>query len=482
MNQQLNITAYKGPITHLRGFLLATLVGVLVVWGVINFGVTAAAAAMLLPPLGFLIYLIIDQPRVGMVALFVVNYFAMGISRYLPGPLGLSVDLLLALMYIALILKSLNQKGLFKPAARTLSYLALVWYGYALFQLFNPEALSRTAWFFAMRGFSLYFAMTIPLTFILFNRRKDLDLMLNLWSVFTLLAIAKGVVQLMGYVDPFEIRWLNEVGGKTHIIGGQLRIFSFFTDAGQFGAAMGFSGVVFGICSLGAHGRRRWYLIAVSALAFFGMLISGTRGAIAVPAAGFLCFALVAGSRKVALATAMLYLGAFAFLKFTHIGDSNYHIARMRTAFNGNDASLQARLINQNKLASYLASRPFGGGIGSAGNWGKRFSPNGFLANVPTDSWYVSIWAEQGVVGLTLHLCILMYVLLRGGWLVLRVKDKVLGYKLKALLAGIAGVMVASYGNGVMGQMPTGMIAYMSMAFLMMSRELDCEPFASQKV
>ncbi len=479
MNQKLNITdaisAYRGRITPLRGLLLAAVVGAVVIWGVAKLGAMGAMGAVVLPLVGALVYFIFDDPRVGMVLLFVVNYFVMGISRYIPGPLGLSVDTLLTLIYIALIFKSFGQKRIFRPAARTLTILALVWYGYALFQLFNPEAVSRTAWFFAMRGFSLYFAMTIPLTFILFNKRRDLDLMLKLWSVFTLMAVAKGVVQFVGYIDPAEARWLAEIGGKTHIIGGQLRVFSFFTDAGQYGATMGFSGVVFGICSLGARGKRRWYLMAVSALAFWGMLISGTRGAIAVPAAGFLCFALVAGSRKIAITTALVYFGAFAFFKFTHIGDSNYQIARMRTAFNGNDASLQARLINQRKLSTYLATRPFGGGIGSAGNWGQRFSPNGFLANVPTDSWYVSIWAEQGVVGLTLHLCILFYVLLRGGWLVLRVKDKALGYKLKALLAGIAGIVAASYGNGVMGQMPTGLIVYMSMAMVMMSRELDSE-------
>ena len=35
--------------------------------------------------------------------------------------------------------------------------------------------------------------------------------------------------------------------------------------------------------------------------------------------------------------------------------------------------------------------------------------------------------------------------------------------------------MVASYGNGVLGQMPTGIIIYMSMAFLFMAEKFDKE-------
>jgi hypothetical protein len=34
-----------------------------------------------------------------------------------------------------------------------------------------------------------------------------------------------------------------------------------------------------------------------------------------------------------------------------------------------------------------------------------------FFSHVATDSWYVMIWAEMGIVGLTLHLFILFYVI-----------------------------------------------------------------------
>lgn len=42
-----------------------------------------------------------------------------------------------------------------------------------------------------------------------------------------------------------------------------------------------------------------------------------------------------------------------------------------------------------------------------------------------------------------------------------------------ALASGMFGVMVASYGNAVLGTMPTGMLIYTSMALLLNSEIFD---------
>jgi len=148
----------------------------------------------------------------------------------------------------------------------------------------------------------------------------------------------------------------------------------------------------------------------------------------------------------------------------------------MRSAFDPNDASLQVRLENQKRLKVYLASRPFGGGIGHAGVKAQKYLPNAFLSNVATDSWYVLIWAEQGIVGLLLHLFILFYVVIKTTFLVwFHLRDPVLKIKIAALTAGMFGVMVASYGNAVLGTMPTAMLIYTSMALMLSSKSLDTE-------
>lgn len=147
----------------------------------------------------------------------------------------------------------------------------------------------------------------------------------------------------------------------------------------------------------------------------------------------------------------------------------------MRSALDPNDASLNVRKENQKKFKSYLQNRPFGGGIGTSGSWGQRFSPGTFLAETPNDSWYVKIWAEMGVVGLSLHLSILLYIALMALLKIWKVKDEGLKQKLLALFAGYIGIILASYGNPILGQMPTGIVIYMSWAYFFLAPDLDKE-------
>ena len=92
------------------------------------------------------------------------------------------------------------------------------------------------------------------------------------------------------------------------------------------------------------------------------------------------------------------------------------------------------------------------------------------------------IWVETGIVGLLLHIGILLYVLGRGAWLVIfRLRNAQLRGLVAALVAGISGVVVMSYGNEVLGQIPTGAIIYMSMAFIFLSPHFDKELEEAEK-
>jgi len=440
-------------------------------------GIIFGLLLTLLPVMLIVLNRIFNAPYFSFLIVFVANFFMLGLNRYIPGPLGLTIDGLLILTYLSLFFKSFDQSVNWSLAKSELTLLAGIWFGYTLFQLVNPEAVSRVAWFYAMRGVALYMILTIPLTFIILNREKDLSLILILWGTFSLLGTLKGMMQQFIGVDPFEQQWLNEGGAVTHLLFGKLRIFSFYTDAGQFGASQGQAGVVFGILALHVKNIRfRIFYTIVAIAGIYGMMLSGTRGAIAVPIMGFVLYFILIKNIKMMILGAFLGISVFVFFKYTYIAQGNYQVRRMRSAFDPNDPSLQVRLENQRKLKSYLATRPFGGGLGSAGNWGKRFSPNTFLANTATDSWYVAIWAEQGIVGLILHLFILFYVLIKSAFvLMFKIRNDWLKFRMIALICGFFGIMVASYGNGVLGQMPTGIIIYMSMAFLFMAEKFDKE-------
>ena len=264
----------------------------------------------------------------------------------------------------------------------------------------------------------------------------------------------------------------------THVLRGKLRVFSFYSDAGQFGAAQGHTAVVFGILTLFMkhNFKLRAFFGFVAILGLYGMIISGTRGAVAVPAMGGIMFLIVRKHVPSMVLGALAGLVIFVFFKYTTIGHGNYQIRRMRTAFDPNNPSLQVRLNNQEKLAGYLESRPFGGGIGATGNWGQRFTPNTFLANTPTDSWFVAIWADMGIVGLCLHLFILFFILITGAYnCMYKIQDDWLRAQIMALVCGMAGVMLAAYGNGVFGQFPTAFLMYVGMVFIFLSPKWDKE-------
>ena len=460
----------------LAGIFIATIVlGFIIGKG----GMKVAIAFIILVPMIIYLNRLFVHPILGIYSIIFMAFTAIGLTRYIRGvPLGLSIDALMVLTIIAVFFRNFFDKIDFSLLNRDIVYLLLVWFAYSVLEFFNPQALSRTAWFYAMRGVSLYPLLLVPLGLLIFNRLRHLYGFLIFWAVFSLLATLKGLQQKYIGLDYAEQYWLNTVGAITHIINGKLRIFSFFSDAGQFGAAQGAAGIVFaGIAAALKGWKNKFFFWFVSIMSFWGMMISGTRGAMIVPALGGITFVILSKRIKVIVTGGVLLALIYVFFAYTYIGDSNYTIARMRTAFHPEkDASYQVRLKNRQILKAYLADKPFGGGIGSAGNWGQRFSPQGFLANVATDSWYVQIWAEQGRVGLILHLFILMYIVFKSFYLIMaRVKNKELGNVLGALLGGYLGIIGAAYGNGVLGQMPTGVLLYLSWVFLFSAQQLERE-------
>ena len=114
-----------------------------------------------------------------------------------------------------------------------------------------------------------------------------------------------------------------------------------------------------------------------------------------------------------------------------------------------------------------------GGGVGSGGYWGQRFSPNTFLAQLALDSWYVRIAAEYGYVGLVLYILMLLFILFIAYRKMSNESDLITKNQLMALFCGLSGILVASYGNQVFGQMPTGILIYLSIVFLTQKNKLQ---------
>jgi hypothetical protein len=463
-------------ITHPLVLLLLLISVLGVSLFIVRDGFFAIAVLLVIPFAAMFLIKTFENPVVSFFAVYFANFTALGLSRYIiDAPFGLMVDGLLLLTYLAVFFKNFYTKFDWGILKNEVVYVALIWYGYTLFELINPEIESRKAWIYYMRGVSLYMLLTVILAFILFDKYKYLLYFIFIWFGFEILGSLKGMWQLYVGLDPYEQFWLDTVGRSTHVLFGELRVFSFFSDAGQFGASQAHTGVVASIFLLTTKSKRLKIFYALTAFfCFYGMFISGTRGIWGVLAGAGAFFLVVNRNFKLFLIGLIAGISVLVFFRYTYIGQGYYFIRRMRTAFDPKNPSLQMRKMNQAKLRPYLATRPFGGGIGNAGAKAQRFTPNTFLANTATDSWYVEIWAEQGIVGLLLHLSLMGFVLIKGSYIILyRVQDPELKGYMVGLISGIFGVMLSSYGNGVFGQMPTGLLMYTSMAFIFMSPRLD---------
>jgi hypothetical protein len=441
-------------------------------------GLIAIFALILLPAIFIYLFILFRFPVIGLYSAIVAGYLLLGIGRYVTGvQVGLGMDALLLLTFLAIFIKHFYDGIDWSPAKKDIMLLAALWMCYAIFQLVNPEAQSTAAWF-SGRGIALYMFLLVPLTLMLVNTNQKLDVVFYTWGFFSILATLKGLMQNFIGVDPWEQEWLNIEGNRTtHILFGKLRVFSFLSDAGQFGANQGYSAVVAAILAIGLKDwPKKIFFIIVALLGFYGLIISGTRGALSVPLAAFALYFILKKNIWIMGTGFVFLLGFVVFFKFTTIGQDNPEIRRMRSAFDPNNPSLLVRKENQKKFKAYLATRPFGGGIGHAGSKARRFVPNSFLSHTATDSWYVLIWAEQGVVGLMLHLFILFYIIIKASWnIMFRIVNPLVKLKMMALTSGMFGIMVASYGNAVLGQMPTSILIYTSMALILNSKVFDSE-------
>jgi len=438
----------------------------------------AGIAILLLPVPVIYMYLIFKYPKISFISVLFCNYFAIGLSRYIPAPVGLSVDVTLLLTFIAILFSQFNHKVEWKFAGKDLTYIALIWFLMTVLQLINPQTISREAWFYAMRSQSLYILLIVPLVYLIFNKPKDMDTFISICAWFTLFAVFKGLMQKYMGLDRWEQQWLNQPGNlSTHMLFGKLRVFSFFSDAGTYGGTMGYFGVLYVILAIhDKRKRKKMFYYSVGALSLYAMLISGTRSAIAVPLIGFVLYTMLTKKFKIMIFVGSLVFSIFFILKYTSIGQGNYDIRRMRSAFDGDNASLNVRNENRKIFANYLQSRPFGGGIGSSGNWGLRFTPYTLLAQTPTDGWYIQLWAEQGIIGLTAYLVMIFYFVIKSTFLIFyRIKKPDNLYKAIAFTSGMYGLIVSSYTASSLGQMPNTIIVFTSMVLISLMTKWEKE-------
>lgn len=472
MEKNLFYDSGAGFTKHLwliPGMLMAVFFG----WLIAGKGFTIAALLVVLPFIAGFLMLVFLYPKVGLIAFILYSFFMPVIGRHLEGvQVGLGIDALLVLTWLGVIFYRGN-KYRFRHLNNDLVWLAVVWFTLTVLQIGNPARPSIVGWLQEMRSIALYWIMVVPLTMLVFNKKSDLFLFLDIVILVSFLGALHGMKQLYIGLDESEKAFL-ESHRSTHWLFGKLRVFSFYQEAAQFGASQASIAIMCFVLVTGPHStiRRMCYLVA-GVFIFYGMLLSGTRGALGGIVGGGFVFLVLSKQVKIIILGGMIGLGFIGMLKFTTIGSGNDQIKRMRSGTNPNDPSFQLRMINQRALSNMLSSKPLGTGVGTIGMWGVKYNKHIPTAKIPPDSLYVKLWAMYGITGFILWLGIMLYVLGKAGGMIWNTRDPVMRNQLTALTATFAGVLLCSYGNEVMNVLPSTAIVFMSWALIWMSPRWD---------
>lgn len=470
MRQFLN---FKVPKNIAILFVLGLIASIFIGYFTFVFGLVVPVSVIAISiGVAFLISTFLN-PRVAIVTYFIYCFVINSLLKNTQGlPLGPVMEILLGLTWITMLVN--KSKYDWSAMKNDYVYIALAWFVINLLEIVNPAGASLLGWLNEVRFTSLNWILIAPLVFLIFNKAKDINMFIALILGMSVLAALYGMKQLFIGVSEGEQRWLNEGADFTHIVFGKLRVFSFYTDAGQFGASQAQLSLVALVLAMGPFKIwKRVLLFLAAGILFYGMLISGTRGALfaLISAAFFAIF--LSKNFKVLIIGSFMALCFLGFLKYTTIGSGVYQINRLRTALDPTDPSLNARFINQAKLRDILSNMPFGGGVGVSGMNGSIYNADKLLSTIPPDSYWVKVWTMYGIVGLLIWFCMNMFILGKCCGIAWNIKDDKLRVKIIALTAGTAGLFFCSYGNEVMNGFPSSMILYMSWGFIYYAPRLD---------
>ncbi|MDR0894076.1 MAG: O-antigen ligase family protein [Prevotellaceae bacterium] len=463
----------KGVIYLLFMAGLAAMVYGLITQQLMIFVVAACA------PIGLIILLLgIDKPILSYTIFAIITCYFSAIYRYtsIEG-LSIVIEILLYFTLFSIFLNIVATQDSYpwRNAANILSITYAIWMVYCLLSMLAPYNVIRDWTASGTRSVFFLSPLLYILSGILLCSPKKLRTTLILLSIFVITAGFKVYWQKSQGFDRYEAAWLSSGAWMTHLLKSGIRYFSFYSDAGNFGSSMGMFVLAFGIiASLAKKRFFRLFFLGVAVIAGVGMMMSGTRGAMIVPFGGMGLYLLLCRNAKLSIGISVMGILIYIFFAFTDIGEDNTFIKRMRTAFRPDeDASMNVRLGNQQRFAYYLKDKPFGVGIG-----GTIVDTDRLLGleedYIPTDSYFVGVWVENGVVGLCLYITILVVILLRCCYIIMfKVKNRQLSRILAALLCSVFGIWLNGYVGRGMGFQPSSFVIAIFLSFVLNGAYMD---------
>lgn len=472
--------AFKSILSFIKtlgkpaGFMMLLLVSLLFAYIIKSAEIKGAVMIMLLL-LGLPAALaIVAKPKFGITALLIAAYLIMWLLRLnlTRFPLGTVMDGLLALLIIGLFIQQKYRPD-WSFMSSPISIMILIWIVYNFILVVNPVAQSKMAWLYTIRSMAIimltYFIFCYHIRDIIFIR-----LIIKLWLGLSIFAAIFGFKQQFIGFFAYEEAYLysDPLIRDLLFINGQWRKFSIFSDPTVFSYNMILSsllciGMMFGPVSK----LKKAFLAFLVIFFIMNMLFSGTRSAYVLLPAAMLMLTILVFNKKIMLVTTgvALFMGVIIFMP-----TSNPVLYRFQSAFKpSDDASFNVRARNQKMIQPYIWKHPIGGGLGSTGVWGAKFSPGSFLASFPPDSGYVRVAVEMGWVGLFIFCSLLFIILKKGITNYFKMEDPELKSYCLAMVLMVYAITIGNYPQEAITQYPLNVYFFLVAALIDATYNLD---------
>jgi O-antigen ligase len=452
--------------------VLATLLGLGLAWTYSQFGIAAGIAALAAFFSIPLLLLVMFEHQVGLYIMVSLGFLVNLISKYTSVPVGTSMDGLLFVMLFGLLVKQ-SRKRDWTFAKSDISIWIFIWIAYNLLQGLNPWAESQMAWLYTVRTMALLTLLYFVACHA-FSSFKAIKQTINFILILLTAAAIYGLKQEFYGFSAAEEAWIYADKLRFQLLfqWTRMRIFSVMNDPTTFGVMLSYGGVFSLSMLTGPFKPWRKVLYAIAAiLMFWTSAYTGTRTAYALIPIGLLMLTILTLRKKIMLIAGVLFLfGGAAIMKSTN----NPIIYRIQSAFRvTEDESMQVRFENQKLIQPFIQKHPIGAGLGSTGVWGKRFSPDSWLADFPHDSGFVRVAVEQGWIGLFLYLALLFVILKNGLYYYLRVKREEVRVFYLGIFLVTYMLCVASYPQEIIVHLPSSLIFYIFLAAIVRLKDFD---------
>lgn len=385
-------------------------------------------------------------------------------------PIGLLVELPLWLGCIGFFINAKSNRQMsFAKSKNAITINMIIFVVYYFLQLANPYSLSFLGWLYTFRRIAML-GLIYFISLQLFNSFRNVVFFFNYWIVLAFIAGIYGCIQhWFGFFD-FEYNWIISSPVRSQLYymwGGIFRKFSLFSDPSAFGIGMATTFILTLVLFIHVKGMgKRFFLLLISIFLLFSVGYSGTRTAYFIIVSGISFYILLTITKRNTLIFAGITLMLFAFLLYAPIYN-NITINRFRTTFEfSEDASMNVRNVNRQKIRPYIYSHPFGGGLSTSGGTGQKYTPGHALAGFATDSGYVRTAVEAGWIGLLMQ-CFFYFLLMKSGLnAYFRSQNKIIRFYLIAILTCLFSFIVAQYAQDASDPTPLCFLFYPCLAFI----------------